>query len=494
MDSGDDTFIDRNTAIRGRIGNYRILKELSNTGGFGKVYLGKHIVFTDQAPVAIKVLRSHLTSSKEKERFLQEAHFLKMLTHPSILPIIEAGIQGEMPYLVVEYASNGSLKDILQKRYPNLLSFEQVLTILRQVGKALHYAHQQKVVHRDLKPDNILFDTEGKVLLADFGIATILEKTGLVDTAGTPPYMAPEQFKGKVSRRSDQYALGCIAYELVTGRRVFSLPKDATWYAWADKHINEKPVSPISYNSHLSTHFEQVILKALSKELNDRHPDVLTFIAELKTKEEWLADGNAYYEALAYEDAFEVYEYVIHLDPFCASGYTGEGNALYSLSRYKEALNCYEQAIQLDPDNIISWRKKGNILTLFERLEEAKQAHERAEQLEAEYTCIRDTVVQELVRDNLGENVRCALESIERCLGRLRCSDIKVQPCTFTSKINFPFILEKNEKKLLVNINDMEFVEITKWKNNRLFDVIIEHFLKDYLGESLVRIRRNKDD
>src|SRR5947209_20576899 len=98
-----------NISIGRQIGNYRIIKELSSTSGFGRVYLGEHIVFTDQQPVAIKVLRPHLASQEEKKRFLQEAHFLKMLKHPNILPIIEAGIQDDLPYLVVEYASNGSL-------------------------------------------------------------------------------------------------------------------------------------------------------------------------------------------------------------------------------------------------------------------------------------------------------------------------------------------------------------------------------------------------
>src|SRR5205085_8283103 len=141
------------------------------------------------------------------------------------------------------YAPNGSLRDRIKMRAPHLLPFQEVLTILSQVGQALHYAHQRQVIHRDLKPENILFNARNEALLADFGLATSLSTTSIkhVDAAGTPRYMAPEQFHGNVSKESDQYGLACIAYELVTGRPPF-IEKD--FYAIGFKHLAENPIPP----------------------------------------------------------------------------------------------------------------------------------------------------------------------------------------------------------------------------------------------------------
>lgn len=274
---------EQSNLIGKRIGSYRLVNQLSTIGGFGSVYLGKHIVFTNRPIVAIKILYAHLASEQEKERFLQEARFLDQLKHPHILPIIEAGIEDGLPFLIVEYAANGSLKDRLQKRALHPLPLEEALTILSQIGQALQYAHHQNIVHRDLKPDNILFNTRGEALLADFGIATVLDaaRTKPVDSIGSPPYMAPELFDGIASMRSDQYALGCIAYELMTGRKPFLLPPGASWLAWGYKHLTEVPLAPTRLHPHLPMHIEQAILKALAKDCTNRHRDISTFITAL---------------------------------------------------------------------------------------------------------------------------------------------------------------------------------------------------------------------
>ncbi len=211
-----------NSYIGRQIGNYRIVKEIPG-GGFASVFLGQHIVFTDRPIVAIKLLHAHLASQEESDRFLQEARFLEKLKHPHILPIIDAGIQGGLPYLVAEYATKGSLRDRLLRQSPKLLLAEEIITILSQIGQALQYAHTMNIVHRDLKPENVLFNIKNEALLADFGIATVLEtaRTKHADVSGSPSYMPPEQFDGTVSKKSDHYALGCIAYELVTGRKPF---------------------------------------------------------------------------------------------------------------------------------------------------------------------------------------------------------------------------------------------------------------------------------
>jgi serine/threonine protein kinase len=181
---------------------------------------------------------------------------------------------------VAEYAPNGSLRDRIKKRAPHLLPFQEVLTMLSQIGEALHYAHQQQVIHRDLKPENILFNAINEALLADFGLATSLSTASIkhVDSSGTPRYMAPEQFNGDVSKESDQYGLACIAYELVTGRPPF-IEKD--FYAIGFKHMAENPILPTQLNPYLPVTIEQVILKAMAKQRADRYPDIASFISAL---------------------------------------------------------------------------------------------------------------------------------------------------------------------------------------------------------------------
>jgi serine/threonine protein kinase len=270
-----------NSYIGHQVGNYRITKEIAS-GAFGSVYQGKHIVFTDEPIVAIKLLHAHLASSEERDRFFQEARLLKKLKHPYILPIIDAGIHQNFPYIVAEYAPNGSLRDRLQRHHGRPLPSELVLTILSQIGQALHYAHQQNIVHRDLKPENILFNVKGDAVLADFGIATVLATASVKQTAimGTPAYMAPEQFRGIVSKETDQYALGCIAYELFTGSKPFNAPD---FIALGYKHSTEYPIAPTQLNPQLSKHIEHAIFKAITKERSGRRSDCFTFVSALKT-------------------------------------------------------------------------------------------------------------------------------------------------------------------------------------------------------------------
>src|SRR5438128_3235665 len=192
------------------IGNYCLLKELSS-GAFGHVFLAQHIILTNRI-VAIKLMHAiHLNSEQECIRFLREAQFLEKLKHPHILPVIDVGIYETFPYIVTEYASKGSLRDLLQHLASQPLPIETSISILSQIGKALQHAHQQNIVHRDLKPENILFNDAGEALIADFGLATILGTASVKQSAisGTMAYMAPEQFHEMVSKESDQYALGC---------------------------------------------------------------------------------------------------------------------------------------------------------------------------------------------------------------------------------------------------------------------------------------------
>ncbi|GAC1350307.1 MAG: hypothetical protein NVSMB27_31560 [Ktedonobacteraceae bacterium] len=265
------------------IGNYHLVSEIGS-GAFGNVYRGEHLYLKNRT-VAIKVMHtSHLDSERERQSFLEEARFLEMLTHPHSLPILDVGISEGFPYLVTEYAVNGSLRDRMQQNYPALLPIDEALRILSQTGQALHHAHQQNVIHRDLKPANILFNAERSALLADFGIATTLASASIKlvkEASGSAPYMAPEQFQGLVSKEGDQYALGCIAYELFTGYLPFSAPDP---FAIGFKHLTEEPPAPRSYNPDLPVHIEQAVLKAMQKQRTNRYPDVLAFITALQAQ------------------------------------------------------------------------------------------------------------------------------------------------------------------------------------------------------------------
>src|SRR5205823_2933497 len=268
-----------NSYIGKQIGNYRIIEELAS-GSYGRVYKGVHI-FLSKRVVAIKLLqRMYLGSQKEREGFLQEAQFLEILKHSHILPIYDVGIDDGIPYIVAEYAPNGSLRDLLQQRYPHPLPVDEVVSILTQVGEALYHAHEQNIIHRDLKPENILFDAKGEALLADFGIATTLVNTANQpeNNVGTPSYMAPEHFKGKVSKESDQYALGCIAYEVFTGYKPFNAND---LFSMSFQHLAEPPLTPSQLNPCLPQHIERAILKAMAKQRADRFPGILAFIEAL---------------------------------------------------------------------------------------------------------------------------------------------------------------------------------------------------------------------
>ncbi len=283
-----------------QVGNYRIV-EIINSGTFGSVYKGKHLLFEHDPVVAIKLPRATFHTEEEHSEFIKEAQLQRQLQHQHILPILDAGFQNDIPYLVTKYAAGGSLRDRLGKCNGQPLLIYEAFVILTQVGQALHYAHQYQssVVHRDLKPENILFDEKGNVMLADFGIAVLLSSigTGLVGSGGTPPYMAPEQFEGLASPKSDQYALGCIAYELLTGWKLFSIP-NPTLEAWWYHHAKVEPVPPRQYNPQLPTHIEQAILIAISKDRVKRHRDVSAFIQAMTgTKEQRIVEGVVPFDA-----------------------------------------------------------------------------------------------------------------------------------------------------------------------------------------------------
>lgn len=361
-----------------QFGSYTIIEAI-NSGTYGSVFKARHVYLKNRPIVAVKILHSHFTSQAERERFIGEAQLLSELEHPYILPIIDVGFQNGIPFMIVEYATGGTLRDRIRRQAGQPFTVDEAIRIITQVGEALHYAHshEKHIVHRDLKPENILFNARGDALLADFGIAAILETTGtqVLGSGGTPYYMAPEQFEGKVSTRSDQYALGCIAYELLAGRRPYNLD-GANAIIAQYQHAKVEPDPPTAYNPRIPAHVEQAIRKAMSKDRVNRYYDVAAFIAALAT----IAAPPVTPVASVYQqppsrycpicgaaikpgDNFcwqcrallpsdsSLHQRIVNPPAKTKEQWLDEGYAHYNAGRYKEAQAAYEQAIRLDPDD-----------------------------------------------------------------------------------------------------------------------------------------------
>jgi hypothetical protein len=221
--------------------------------------------------VALKILPRHFASDPLfVDRFEQEAKVLAKLQHPHILPVFDFGQVDGYTYIVMPFLQSGDLTDLLRD---SALSLAQIRRIISQVGDALDYAHAHGLIHRDVKPSNVLLDERGNCLLTDFGIAKILESGSKLTVTGgiigTPAYMSPEQGLGeKVDGRSDIYALGIMLYEMGTGR----VPYQAeTPMAIMIKHLNDPLPPPRRLNQALPETVERVILKALAKQPQDRY-------------------------------------------------------------------------------------------------------------------------------------------------------------------------------------------------------------------------------
>lgn len=260
-----------------QLGNYRLTRQLGK-GGFAVVYLGEHVHLKIQA--AIKVLHQVQLSSDEEEKFRSEACTIASLRHQNIIRVLDYGIQESTstPFLVMEYAP-----ETLRQRYAEgtILSALHILPYVIQVASALQYAHDCKVIHRDVKPENMLLDENDNVRLSDFGIAVVYETSRAsktLDKFGTPSYMAPEQFQGKPSPASDQYSLGIVVYEWLCGTRPFNGPIGEL----VRQHESAMPPSMREKVPSLSSAIEKVILKALAKNPKERYAHVRDFALALQ--------------------------------------------------------------------------------------------------------------------------------------------------------------------------------------------------------------------
>jgi serine/threonine protein kinase len=258
-----------------QFGNYHLIQRLGQ-GGFADVYLGRHVHLNTLA--AVKILHAFI-SHKDKASFQAEARIIARLGHPHIVRVLDYGVQGTTPFLVMDYAPNGTLRE----KHPRntQLPLSTIVSYVTQIASALQYAHGEKLIHRDVKPENMLLGQDAEVLLSDFGVALLAQSSrsqDIQEIAGTIIYMAPEQLQGKPRFASDQYALGIVVYEWLCG----SPPFVGSFAEVATRHVLAPPPSLYEKTSTISPELEQVVRTALAKEPGQRFPSVQAFATALE--------------------------------------------------------------------------------------------------------------------------------------------------------------------------------------------------------------------
>ncbi|HZU70098.1 MAG TPA: protein kinase [Ktedonobacteraceae bacterium] len=274
-----------------RLGNYHIVR-LIGRGGFAEVYLAEHIYLKTQ--VAIKLLQTRVSSEDDMKGFLQEAQTIARLIHPNIVRVTDFGVDGETPYLVMDYASNGTLR----QRHPkgSVLPLPTIVTYVKQVAVALQYAHDEKLIHRDIKPENMLLGRKNEILLSDFGVALVAQSSryqNTQDVVGTVAYMSPEQIQGKPRPASDQYSLGVVVYEWLSGDRPFH----GSFTELCTQHMFAAPPPLREKVPAIHPLVEQVVSMALAKDYKQRFGSVQAFANALEQASKIEQSSETYVKA-----------------------------------------------------------------------------------------------------------------------------------------------------------------------------------------------------
>lgn len=269
-----------------QLGEYR-LGRLLGRSRFAEVYYGEHVELN--IPVAIKVLNWRYIR-EGAGKFLDQACTLAQLEHPHIVRVLDMGIEDLTPFMVMNYAPYGTLRQYFPKHIH--LPLQTVISYVKQVADALQYVHDQMLIHRDIKPHNMLLGPEKQVWLSDFGVAMLSHSidgnrgdSDSSDFEGTVVYAAPEQLQGQPQRSSDQYALAVVAYEWLTGEWPFS----GSFSDIARQHLFDLPPRMRRKGLDISPEVERAIMKALEKDPNRRFKSVRAFAEEL----EWASTGEA---------------------------------------------------------------------------------------------------------------------------------------------------------------------------------------------------------
>lgn len=417
-----------------QLGNYRLVRLLGE-GGFAEVYLGEHIHLGTQA--AIKVLQTQLASD-DIETFRLEARRVAHLEHPHIVRVLDFGVEGKTPFLVMYYAVNGTLR----QRHPKgtRLTLATIVSYVKQVADALQYAHDEKLIHRDVKPENMLVGRHQEILLSDFGIAVMAQSSryqNAQDMAGTITYMAPEQIQGKPRPASDQYSLGII-YEWLTGTRPFH----GSLTEMVGQHLSAAPPPLRETLPTISSAVAEVVMRALAKDPKERFARVNDLATTLEQacqlvppratavpltpiqpaqpnvvaptkdqpspteeimtpphqslspgdlsqiqmiKEQLLFDALQLLETERYTEALTALKQALSLDPDLAYAHNARGLALYHLQHYAEALTALDQAVALNPNDTTAHYGRGLVSEHLKHFADALISYEQVTRLDATY-------------------------------------------------------------------------------------------------------------
>ena len=267
-----------------KIGRYEVKSELGR-GGMATVY--RAVDPNSGREVAVKVLpREMMHDPQFRERFEREIKMIASLEHPAIVPVYDVGDIDGQPYFVMRFMTGGSLSDLIEK---GSIPVDETAKIIEKIAQGLAYAHRKGVIHRDLKPDNILFNDDGEPFISDFGVAKISESTSNLTGSGvigTPAYMSPEQAQGtEIDQRSDVYGLGVIVYQMLSGHQPYSAD---TPMGVVVKHITEPVPEILKVLPNLPEEVDAVIKTAMAKDKNQRYPNTIELAKALNT----VAFGN----------------------------------------------------------------------------------------------------------------------------------------------------------------------------------------------------------
>ncbi len=270
-----------------KIGDKYEFLQVIGKGGFSKVFLVRDKLLDRKC--ALKVLSPKILSDSEMlERFRREAKIYASLEHPNIVPIYEVGIYRNLAYILMKYIDGITLKDYIKqymKKHHKPLPIDEIAKISRDVLSALHYMHSRGIIHRDVKPANVIIDKQtGRAILADFGLAKRLDESGSLtrsgEMLGTPYYVSPEQAKGeKTTPQSDIYSFGITLFEMATGKVPFI---GETPFQILMKHVREPLPSPSRYNPEIDPELERIILKATDKKPKNRYRSALEMMKDIE--------------------------------------------------------------------------------------------------------------------------------------------------------------------------------------------------------------------
>lgn len=265
-----------------QLGEFQVVERIGR-GGMATVYRALQPGMNRDVALKVLQLDDALEDESFRKRFAQEAEVIASLEHIHILPVYTYGIVDNVAYLAMRLLRGGSLADLMKR---GTLPLERTVDLFTQIAQGLAYAHSKGVVHRDLKPTNILLDEMGHPYLTDFGLAKLMTgdanmtKTGNI--VGTPSYMSPEQLRGEpLDQRSDVYSLGIILYQMLTGRKPFE-GDSSDIVSMIYKHLEKAPTPPSAHNPSILPEVEAIVLRALAKDPDDRYGSVGDMAADLQ--------------------------------------------------------------------------------------------------------------------------------------------------------------------------------------------------------------------